>query len=184
VQGGFVPVGRQLGYLLGTLASKNSVVSLFLIFLGAILGAVVVAAEPAIWVLTDEVEKISGGAIKRKVLLITLSAGVAVAVALSMVRVLFGGDLLRLFLLPGYTLAIALTYFCPKLFVTIAFDSGGVATGPMTTTFVLALTLGVSASMGGNPVVDGFGIISLVALIPLIAIQILGLFVYRNKIGR
>ncbi|MDR1832007.1 MAG: DUF1538 domain-containing protein [Fusobacteriaceae bacterium] len=180
VKGGFVPAGHRLGMLLGGLARENPMFAILIIALGAVLGAVVVAAEPAIWVLTDEVETVSGGAIKRKVLLITLSAGVAVAVALSMTRVLFGGDLLRGFLVPGYAVALTLTLFCPKLFVAVAFDSGGVATGPMTTTFILALTLGVSVAMGGNPVVDGFGIIALVALIPLIAIQVLGLL-YRGK---
>ncbi|MDR1835932.1 MAG: DUF1538 domain-containing protein [Fusobacteriaceae bacterium] len=180
VKWGFVPAGRQLGQLLGGLVLRNSAASFAIIALGAMLGAVVVAAEPAIWVLTDEVEKVSGGAIKRKVLLITLSAGVAIAVALSMTRVLFGGDLLRIFLLPGYAVALALTIFCPRLFVAVAFDSGGVATGPMTTTFILSLTLGVSLAMGGNPVVDGFGIIALVALIPLMAIQVLGIL-YRVK---
>jgi hypothetical protein len=151
-----------------------------LIVLGGILGAVVVCAEPAIWVLTDEVEQVSGGAIKRKVLLFTLSLGVAVAVALSMVRVLWGFDLLRTFLLPGYGIALGLTFFCPKLFTAIAFDSGGVATGPMTTTFILALTLGVSVASGGYPMTDAFGVIALVAMIPLVAIQVLGL-IYQQK---
>ncbi|MDR3311916.1 MAG: DUF1538 domain-containing protein [Spirochaetaceae bacterium] len=175
VKGGFVPAGNRLGQELGALAVTSPGMMVLLVVLGAILGAMVVIAEPAIWVLTDEVEQISGGAIKRKVLLTTLSVGVAAAVALSMLRVLGGYDLLRVFLLPGYGLALLLTFFCPKLFVAIAFDSGGVATGPMTTTFILALTLGVSVASGGDPVTDAFGVISLVSMIPLIAIQILGL---------
>jgi hypothetical protein len=175
VKGGFVPAGTRLGESLGALslgASPWAVV--FIAFVGAVFGAVVVCAEPAIWVLTREVEEISGGTIKRKVLLITLMFGVASAVGLSLLRVLLGFSIWY-YLIPGYGLALLLTLVCPKLFVAIAFDSGGVASGPMTSTFILAFTLGLSAACGGNPVTDAFGVIAIVAMIPLIAIQVLGL---------
>jgi hypothetical protein len=182
VKGGFVPAGTGLGEALGALTLGGSPWALlFVVAIGAVFGAVVVCAEPAIWVLTNEVEEISGGTIKRKVLLVTLSVGVASAIALSMLRVLLGFSIWY-YLIPGYGLALLLTLFCPKLFTAIAFDSGGVASGPMTSTFILAFTLGVSTACGGNPVTDAFGVIAIVAMIPLIAIQVLGLL-YKSRQG-
>ena len=199
-QGGFMPAGERLGEILGEFAvSGDKFVKVFnsageltssldipgvveiilLILVGCVFGAVVVSAEPAVWVLTDQVESVSGGTIKRKVMLAALSAGVAISIGISMARVLFGFSLWYI-LIPGYALSLLLTLFCPKLFTGIAFDSGGVASGPMTSTFVLSFTLGASAASGGNPAVDAFGVISLVAMTPLIAIQILGIF-YRLK---
>jgi len=183
VKGGFVPAGTKLGQALGSLTLSGSVWPLlFVCAVGAVFGAVVVCAEPAIWVLTNEVEEISGGTIKRKVLLVTLSVGVASAIALSMLRVLLGFSIWY-YLIPGYALSLLLTLFCPKLFTAIAFDSGGVASGPMTSTFILAFTLGVSTVCGGNPITDAFGVIAIVAMIPLIAIQVLGLL-YKARQGR
>ena len=182
VKGGFVPAGTRLGESLGALTAGGSPWAVaFIAAVGAVIGAVVVCAEPAIWVLTDEVEEISGGAIKRRVLLVTLSIGVASAVGLSLLRVMLGFSIWY-YLIPGYALALALTLVCPKLFTAIAFDSGGVASGPMTSTFVLAFTLGLSAACGGNPVTDAFGVIAIVAMIPLIAIQVLGLM-FKLKQG-
>ncbi|MDR1785501.1 MAG: DUF1538 domain-containing protein [Spirochaetaceae bacterium] len=182
-KGGFVPTGTRLGEALGRFTlSGGPWAEALVVAVGALFGAVVVCAEPAIWVLTKEVEAVSGGAIKRKVLLVTLMMGVASAIALSMVRVLQGFSLWY-YLVPGYALALALTLFCPRLFTAIAFDSGGVASGPMTSTFILAFTLGISSARGGNPVTDAFGVIALVAMIPLIAIQLLGLL-YRQGQGR
>ncbi len=199
-QGGFMPVGQKLGQMLGTLAISGEkylvllnaageverslnipavVEIIILILTGCIFGAVTVCAEPAVWVLTDQVEQISGGAIRRKVLLVALSTGVAVSIGISMARVLFNFNLLYI-LIPGYVLALLLTFFCPPLFTGIAFDSGGVASGPMTSTFILSFALGVSTSSGGNPAVDGFGVIALVAMTPLIAIQLLGI-VFKIK---
>jgi len=201
-QGGFMPTGTKLGEVLGQFAVSGDkfvrvfdvngnitssldipgiVQIIFLIAVGCIFGAVVVSAEPAVWVLTDQVESISGGTIKRKVMLIALSSGVAISIGISMARVLFGFSLWYI-LIPGYALALILTFFCPKLFTGIAFDSGGVASGPMTSTFVLSFTLGASSASGGNPSVDAFGVISLVAMTPLIAIQILGIF-FKLKTG-
>ena len=194
-KGGFMPAGTKLGEVLGRLAiSGNKHLMIFnesgavttslmipgviqiilLILVGCIFGAVVVCAEPAVWVLTDQVESISGGTIKRKVMLAALSFGVAISIGISMARVLFGFSLWYI-LIPGYAISLLLTFFCPKLFTGIAFDSGGVASGPMTSTFVLSFTLGASSASGGNPAVDAFGVISLVAMTPLIAIQVLGI---------
>ncbi len=194
-QGGFMPVGQKLGEMLGQLAVSGDkkillldsagvveralnipglVQIIILLITGCIFGAVVVCAEPAVWVLTDQVESISGGVIRRKVLIVALSAGVAISIGISMARVLFRFSLWYV-LIPGYVIALILTFFTPKLFTGIAFDSGGVASGPMTSTFILSFTLGASHAAGGNPAVDAFGVIALVAMTPLIAIQILGI---------
>ena len=113
-------------------------------------------------------------------MLVALSAGVATSIGLSMLRVLTGFSIWYV-LIPGYALALILAFFCPKLFTGIAFDSGGVASGTMTSTFVLSFTIGASAASGGNPAVDAFGVIALVAMTPLIAIQILGLVFGKKK---
>ena len=180
VNGGFMPAGQSLGGLLGTFASKTGGWWVLLLYgTGTLFGAVVVCAEPAVWVLTEQVESISGGTIRRKVMLAALSAGVAVSIGLSMLRVLFSFSLWYI-LVPGYALALLLSFVCPPLFTAIAFDSGGVASGPMTSTFILSFTLGASLACGGNPVTDAFGVIALVAMTPLVAIQILGI-VFRLK---
>ncbi|MBQ7159637.1 MAG: DUF1538 domain-containing protein [Treponema sp.] len=177
--GGFMPAGERLGEVLGALAASSSVWAVLLVAIGFAFGAVVVIAEPAVWVLTDQVESVSGGTIKRKVMLVALSAGVATSIGLSMLRVLTGFSLWYV-LIPGYALSLILAFFCPKLFTGIAFDSGGVASGTMTSTFILSFTLGASSASGGNPAVDAFGVIALVAMTPLIAIQLLGL-VYKAR---
>ena len=173
-QGGFMPAGEQLGEVLGAASRTGSLWTALLVIVGVAFGAIVVCAEPAVWVLTDQVESISGGTIKRRVMLVALSSGVAISIGISMLRVLFGFSLWYI-LVPGYALALILSFIGPKLFTGIAFDSGGVASGPMTSTFILSFTLGASASSGGNPAVDAFGVIALVAMTPLIAIQILGI---------
>ena len=132
--------------------------------------------------MTDQVESISGGTIKRRVMLGALSTGVAISIGISMCRVLFGFSLWYI-LIPGYALALILSFISPKLFTAIAFDSGGVASGPMTSTFILSFTLGASQASGGNPAVDAFGVIALVAMTPLIAIQILGIL-FKVKSNR
>lgn len=169
VQGGFMPVGGIIGGAIGSL-SWNWI----LIPIGLVLGAVVVCAEPAVWVLNGQIEEISGGHIRKRFMMVSLSAGVAVSIALSMLRILTGVSLWY-FIIPGYALALVLTFFTPKLFTAIAFDSGGVASGPMTSTFILSFMLGASKASGGNPVLDAFGVIAMVAMTPLITIQILGL---------
>lgn len=168
VEGGFIPAGRAVGEKVATVANGNLLVPLGLIF-----GALVVSAEPAVWVLTKQVEEISAGHIRRPLLLFSLSAGVALAVALAMLRIRFGFSIWY-YLLPSYALALILTIFCPPFFTTIAFDSGGVASGPMSSTFIMSFALGASHALGGNVIMDAFGVVAMIAMIPLVAIQFLG----------
>lgn len=169
VNGGFTPTGRSLGMELGGLVGGWA-----LLPVGLVLGAVVVIAEPAVWVLTEQVEEVSGGSIKRSVMLLALSASIAMAVTLGMIRVVTGISIWYI-LLPGYILALVMTKYCPPMFTAIAFDSGGVASGPMSTTFVLALTLGAAIASGGNPATDAFGMVAMIAMAPLLTIQALGM---------
>lgn len=175
VKGGFMPAGNVLG---GSLAAYGH--NWIFVVIGLVLGAVVVCAEPAVWVLNEQIEEVSGGHIKKNIMLVSLSAGVAIAVALSMVRVVYGVSIWWL-LIPGYALAIGLTRYCPQMFTAIAFDSGGVASGPMASTFILAFTLGASQALGGNPITDAFGVIAMIAMMPLITIQILGILFSRKE---
>lgn len=170
VNGGFSPAGQSLGMALGGLGGWA------LIPIGFFLGAVVVCAEPAVWILTEQVEEVSGGYIRRPIMLGALSFSVACAVVLGMLRVVTGLSIWWV-LAPGYILALGMTLFCPRLFTSIAFDSGGVASGPMSATFVLSLTLGASCAVGGNPTTDAFGMIAMIAMAPLITIQALGIAV-------
>lgn len=180
VNGGFSQAGAELGKILGNKALINSGWWLFLLLItGFILGAIIVCAEPAVWVLSEQVEHVSGGTIKRKILLIFLAAGTGIAIGLSLWRAVSGFDL-KYLLIPGYLIAFALMIWSPSLFTAIAFDSGGVASGPLTSTFVLSFTLG--ASSGGNGGSNSFGVIALVAMMPLIAIQIMGI-IFKYKQG-
>lgn len=172
---GFMPAGQSIGQILGSL-SYNWI----LIPIGFAIGFVVVFAEPAVRVMNEEVEKVSGGYIPARVLLYTLSIGVAVSVALAMLRILAGIPLWY-FIIPGYALALLLTRYSSKTFTAIAFDSGGVATGPMTATFILALAVGVASELEGrDPLLEGFGLVALVALAPILSVLILG-FLYRRE---
>ncbi|MDD4841271.1 MAG: DUF1538 domain-containing protein [Sphaerochaetaceae bacterium] len=168
VNGSFVPIGRELGFLAATNASPP-----ILIIIAFFLGAVIVLAEPSVWVLANQVAEISGGRIARKTLLISLSIGVAIASSLSMLRVITGFSI-WLLLLPGYGIALLLARFSPKLFTSIAFDSGTVASGPMSCTFILALFLGTSQALKGNPATDAFGLVSMIVLLPIITVESLG----------
>ena len=172
---GFLPVGQTLGRRLAAL-SHNWV----LIPIGAVIGYFIVAAEPAVHVLKGQVAEITDGAIPPRSLAIGLSLGVAASLALSMARVLTGLSIFW-FLAPGYALALLLSFFVPDLFTAIAFDSGGVASGPMTATFLLPLATGACEQLGGNVTTDAFGIVAMVAMTPLIAIQLLGLFYQRRR---
>ena len=170
VNGGFMQAGAELGQTLGNLAvTKGGLFYVLLIGTGLALGAIIVCAEPAVWVLSEQVEQVSGGTIKRKALLIFLSVGTAIAIGLALWRAVSGFNL-KFILVPGYAIAMILLIFCPKLFTAIAFDSGGVASGPLTSTFILSFTLGAA-----NGQADSFGVIALVAMMPLIAIQIMGI---------
>ncbi len=178
VHTGFMEVGTAVGYKLASMESKA-----FIIIVGFVLGMVTILAEPAVYVLTHQIEEVTSGYVKRSVVMGTLAVGVAFAVALSVIRVLVPEIQLWHYLLPGYAISVAMTYFVPKLFVGIAFDSGGVASGPMTATFILAYTQGAADAVeGASVLVDGFGVIAMVALTPLIALQILGLiFKIKSK---
>lgn len=171
VNAGFMDMGRLVGFSIASLENRA-----YLIFIGFILGLVAVLAEPAVNVLTHQIEDVTSGYIKRKVVLFAMSIGVGLAVALSMVRIAVPRIQLWHYLLPGYIIAVGLTYFVPKLFVGLAFDSGGVTPGPMSATFILAFAQGAAEAIAGADVLkDGFGVISMVALMPLITLQILGL---------
>ncbi len=180
VNAGFMRVGTVVGSQLAVMDNK-----IWVILVAFVLGMVTILAEPAVYVLTHQVEDVTSGYVKRKVVMFSLAIGVALAVALSIVRILVPGMQLWHFLLPGYVIAIIMSYFVPTLFVGIAFDSGGVASGPMTATFILAFAQGVAnATESANLMTDGFGVIAMVAMTPLIALQILGLlFKARSKKG-
>jgi hypothetical protein len=174
---GFAPVGNLLGS-----GIANSRTAWILIPIGILIGYYIVKAEPAVQVLNEQVEEITAGMISRNSMNIALQAGVACAVALAMMRVLTGISIYWI-LIPGYAAALIMSRFVPSVFVGIAFDSGGVASGPMTSTFLLPLAMGACEAVGGNIVTDAFGVVALVALAPLIAIQIMGLL-YRRKAAK
>ena len=147
------------------------------------LGFVATFAEPAVRVLNLEVDKVSGGYIPSKLMLYTLSIGVAISIALAMARILFGLPLWY-FIGPGYLLALGMMLYSTETFTAIAFDAGGVATGPMTVTFILAIALGFSEKLDGrDPMIDGFGMIAIVALAPILSVLTLGLL-YKFKESR
>ncbi len=171
---GFAQVGSFLGKALASLPYKWVIVPI-----GMIIGYYIVKAEPAIQVLNRQVEEVTDGAISVKVMNRSMSIGVAVSIGLAMLRVLLGISI-DWIIIPGYIIALVMSLFVPKIFVGIAFDSGGVASGPMTSTFLLPLSIGTCQAVGGNLMTDAFGVVALVALTPLIAIQIMGL-VYKFK---
>lgn len=166
---GFLPAGTYLGESLG--ASSFSWV---LVPLGVIIGYFIVGAEPAVPVLIDQVEEVTGGAISKKAMKFSLSIGVATSVGLAMLRVLLRFSIWWI-VIPGYAIALALSFFVPKIFTAIAFDAGAVATGPMTATFLLPFAMGACAALGGNILLDAFGIVSVITITPIITIQIMGL---------
>ncbi len=170
VNNGFMDVGRALGEEIALFESKVPLVAV-----GFLLGFVTILAEPAVHVLTNQIEDVTSGYVRKRVVLAALALGVGVAVALSMIRIATPAVKLWHYLLPGYAISLALMYFVPKLFIGIAFDSGGVASGPMTATFILAFAQGAADAIeGASVMVDGFGMIAMVALTPLIALQVLG----------
>lgn len=173
---GFAPVGSFLGKELASLAFNW-----ILIPIGMLIGYYIVKAEPAIQVLNHQVENVTDGAVSVKAMNRCMSIGVAISVGLAMMRVLTGLPI-GWIIIPGYLIALVLSRFVPKIFVGIAFDSGGVASGPMTSTFLLPLSIGTCQALGGNLMTDAFGVVALVALTPLIAIQIMGI-VYQVKIS-
>ena len=173
---GFMPAGHYLGVQMAQMEQ-----SWLIIPLSMVIGYFIVTAEPAVHVLNKQVETITNGGISQRAMMLSLSIGVAVSLALSMVRVLTGLSIYWL-LIPGYAVALGLTFFVPKIFTGIAFDSGGVASGPLTTTFLLPFAMGACEAVGGNILTDAFGIVAMVAMTPLITIQLLGLiYQFRSK---
>lgn len=173
---GFMPAGSYLGNAL-----LSGPYQWLIIPLGMVIGFFIVAAEPAVHVLKEQVEDISEGNISGRSMQLSLSIGVAVSVGLSMLRVSTGISIWYL-IIPGYFIALALTFFVPSIFTAIAFDSGGVASGPMTATFLLPLAMGACEAVGGNILTDAFGTVAMVAMTPLITIQGLGLlYKFRTR---
>jgi len=173
---GFMPMGNYLGQALGGMD-----VRWLLVPIGMLIGYFVVSAEPAVHVLSKQVYELTSGAIPQKALGLSLSIGVSVSVGLSMLRIITGIHILYL-LIPGYLVALGLMFFVPPIFTSIAFDSGGVASGPMTATFLLPLAMGACIAVGGDVATDAFGVVAMVAMTPLITIQILGLvFKFKQK---
>lgn len=170
VNAGFLPVGNLMGSLL---AQTNYY--WILVPVAMVIGYFIVAAEPAVHVLNKQVEEVTSGAIPQKAMSLSLSIGVSISLGLAMIRVITEISIFW-FLVPGYAIALALTFFVPKIFTSIAFDSGGVASGAMATTFVLPFAMGACEALGHNVVASAFGVVAMVAMTPLITIQLLGLF--------
>ncbi len=173
---GFMPLGNHLGNALADSSWRWIIVPL-----GMLIGYFIVSAEPAVHVLRKQVEEVTAGTIQGKVLGGALAIGVAASVGIAMIRVLTGISILWI-VLPGYAIALILSFFVPDIFTSIAFDSGGVASGPMTATFLLPFAMGACEAVGGSAG-DAFGVIALVAMTPLITIQILGL-IYKLRTKR
>ena len=166
---GFMPAGNYLGQVLAGQSFRWIIIPI-----GMLIGYFIVKAEPAVYVLNKQVEEVTDGAISAQAMGTALSAGVSISVGLAMVRVLTGISILW-FLVPGYVFAIGISFVVPKLFTAIAFDAGGVASGPMTATFLLPLAQGACVAVGGNIVTDAFGVVAMVAMTPLITVQLMGL---------
>jgi hypothetical protein len=172
---GFLPAGTLLGEKLAGLRY-----SWMAIPIGLLVGLVTVLAEPAVRILTHEVEKVSGGYISQQIMLYTLSAGVSISIGLAMARIIYGIPFLYI-VVPGYLLALLMFRYTPPTFVSVAFDSGAVATGPMAATFSMALAVGVaSGTPGRDPLMDGFGLVAMATLAPILSVLLLG-FIYRGR---
>ncbi len=181
---GFMPVGFKIGE---QLAKFNPAV---LVIAGIVLGMVVVLAEPAVHVLNKQVEEVTGGGVKKIEMLIALSVAVGISIGLALIRMIFKFSILY-YLIPGYCISLGLAFFVPRIYTAIAFDSGGVASGPLTSSFILPLAIGACVAISGNPqsvLTDAFGVVAMVAMTPLITIQTLGFKAImsakvRNKIA-
>ncbi len=167
---GFMPIGYKMGTELGSGSP------MLVAIIGFVLGLVVVLAEPAVHVLKKQVEEITAGTVSKKSMLIALSIGVGISICLSLIRVIYDFSILY-YLIPGYFISLGLSFFVPRMYTAIAFDSGGVASGPLTSTFILPFTVGVCMALypdGSKVLTDAFGVVSMVAMTPLITIQLLG----------
>lgn len=164
---GFMPIGFKMGEQLA--GFSPIAVTVF----GFIIGLVVVLAEPAVAVLNKQVEEITDGTVSKKSMMIALSVGVGISIALSIIRIIFDFSILY-YLIPGYLISLGLSFFVPRMYTAIAFDSGGVASGPLTSTFILPFAIGACMALGGNVLSNAFGVVAMVAMTPLITIQLLG----------
>ena len=164
---GFMPIGFKMGEQLASFSPIA--VTVF----GFIIGLVVVLAEPAVAVLNKQVEEITDGTVSKKSMMIALSVGVGISIALSIIRIIFDFSILY-YLIPGYLISLGLSFFVPRMYTAIAFDSGGVASGPLTSTFILPFAIGACMALGGNVLSNAFGVVAMVAMTPLITIQLLG----------
>jgi hypothetical protein len=176
VKVGFMPIGFELGSALAKIPR-------LLVVSGFVIGMVVVLAEPAVHVLNKQVEEITGGLVTKRSMLIALSVGVGISIGLSMLRIFYGFPLVY-YLIPGYFISLGLSFFVPKLYTAIAFDSGGVASGPLTSSFILPLAIGACSVIhdGGDSILSyAFGIVAMVAMTPLITIQVLGFKAIASK---
>lgn len=171
---GFMPVGFSMGQ---ALANTSSVAITIVAF---VLGLVVVLAEPAVHVLNKQVEEITNGTVSKKAMMIALSVGVGLSICLSIIRIIFDFSVLY-YLVPGYLISLGLSFFVPKIYTAIAFDSGGVASGPLTSTFILPFAIGACVALEGDILSNGFGIVAMVAMTPLITIQLLGFTAISKK---
>lgn len=171
----FIPVGNLLGVLL----AQHSF-AWILIPIGMFVGFLIVAAEPSVYFLTTQVEQLSSGMIKKRSMLLTLMLGIGLAIGLAMIRVLTGISIWW-FLAPGYIIAIVLSFITPKTFSAIAFDSGGVASGLMTASFLVPFAIGASGGLGGNILTDAFGLIAFVSMVPLVVVQIMGILAVNKS---
>ena len=175
---GYMPIGYKMGEQVASLPSA------VLILIGLTIGVLVVMAEPAIHILNAQVEEITGGYVSKISMMIGLCVGVGLAIALSVVRIIFDFSV-AYYIVPGYFISLALSLFVPPVYTAIAFDSGGVASGPMTSGFILPFACGLCVALRGESAVlrDGFGVVALVAMAPLITIQLLGFkAIVSNKI--
>lgn len=175
---GFMPIGFELGQQLAQLPRA-------LVISGLVIGMVVVLAEPAVHVLNKQVEEITGGLVTKRSMLIALSVGVGISIGLSMIRLIYGFPVIY-YLIPGYFLSLGLSFFVPKLYTAIAFDSGGVASGPLTSSFILPLAIGACSAIHGEGGIlsYAFGVVAMVAMTPLITIQILGFKAVASRFVR
>lgn len=174
---GFSTLGASLG---GALVESGA--KWLMVPLAMLLGWFIISAEPAVGVLEKQIEQVSAGAIPGKAIKLSLSIAIALAMGLAMLRVLTGVNILW-FLVPGYAIALGLSFFVPDIYTAIAFDSGGVASGPMTATFMLQFMMGASSALGGNVLSDAFGVVAMVAMMPLLSIQVVGVL-YEKRAER
>lgn len=175
VKVGFMPIGYSLG---ADMAQSPLLLAIF----SFVIGLVVVLAEPAVHVLNKQVEEITEGTVSRRSMMIALSIGVGLSICLSIIRIIFGFSILY-YLIPGYAISLGLSFFVPGLYTAIAFDSGGVASGPLTSSFILPFAVGACFTIGGAEAIltNAFGIVAMVAMAPLITIQLLGFKAIMTK---